>query len=121
MARKKAKKTTRKAPAKQTALPRGYEAIAGFGQSWPNDDTKIGDMIQGTVIEFDEVETKHGDNEVAKIETKDGTVYTFWRSATSGALFEYEEGIEVAIIYDGLGKKKGKNNPPKLFRVGIKE
>jgi len=81
-------------------------------------------MVQGTVIEFDTIVVQRGkkkdDVQLAKLETKDG-VFTIWESAGLRALFEYEEGVEVAIIFDGMGRAKKGQNAPKLFRLGIKE
>ena len=122
---KKKGKTTKAAKVSNTSLPKGFTPIAGRGQSWPNENTKPGDMIQGTIVEYDEVTVGTGkkkrDVQIAKIETPKGHVYTVWESAGNGALFEYEVETEVAIIFDGYGKAKGGNNPPKLFRMGVKE
>ena len=55
---------------------------------------------------------------------KSGERFTVWESAALGGLFdsiaETGEGPEVYIRYDGLGKKKPGQNPPKLFTVAIK-
>lgn len=114
-----------RAKAKEATLPRGYTAISSSSISWPNDDTKKGDMIQGQVIEFDTIKVKRGkkmeDVQLCKFECKDGTVYTIWESAFLAGLFEYEEGVEAAIIYDGMGTAKKGQNAPKLFRLGVKD
>lgn len=123
MARTK-KKGRKPAKAKVTTqLPKGYDAIGGFGTPWPNDNTQPGDMIQGTLTDFDEFTTGRGKEkrttQTVKIETKDG-LFTFYESAGSRELFEYEEGTEVAIIFDGMGPKKKGRNPAKLYRIGVK-
>ncbi len=107
----------------KTELPKGFQAISGFGQSWPNDDTKKGDMIVGAIIEFDEVDVKRGKKtetvQNMKLESKEGVVYTLWESAGLRPLFDYEEGSEVAIIFDGMGKAKAGQNAPRLYRLGV--
>jgi hypothetical protein len=82
-------------------------------------------MVRGTVIEFDVVEVKRGKKkvevEVAKLETLDGPVLTLWESAGLAPIFDYEEGVEVAIIFDGMGKAKRGQNAPRLYRIGVNE
>lgn len=120
------KKTTRKASTTRkgtaTQLPKGYEAITGFADSWPNEDTKVGDMIEGTLSDFDEVKTKNRKEptQVCTLTTKEGKAYRLWESAGLRPLFEYEEGTKAAVIYDGLGPKQRGKNPMKLFRIGVK-
>lgn len=115
-----ARKTARKG--KVTELPKGYTAIGGFGQSWPNDNTKKGDAITGEVLEYDEFTvTRNGKKQSAetlKLEADNGTVYTVWRSAGNGVLFDqdYTE-VVVWIRFDGLGPKKRGQNPAKLFTI----
>lgn len=117
---------------KQTtaALPKGFTAIGGFGKSWPNDETKNGEAIQGVVVEYDEITVprKRGNKTVnekvnnLKLETGDGTVYTVWESAGLRALFEEDyTDVEVWIRFDGMGRKKRGQNPPKLFTVAYNE
>lgn len=121
--KKTGKKAAKQAPT--TQLPKGFTPIARRGQSWPNENTRPGDMLVGIIIEFDEIEFSEGrkkrTTQIAKIETEKGEVFTFWESATSAPLFEYEEGTEVAIIFDGYGEKKKGRNPAKLFRIGVNE
>ena len=109
---------------KVTKLPKGYEAISGFGQSWPSDDTKAGDMIEGTITEFDEVDVKRGKKTTTvqnmKVETKEGQVHTLWESAGLRPLFEYEEGTIICVIFLGMGKAKRGQNPPRLYTLGVK-
>jgi hypothetical protein len=81
-------------------------------------------MVAGTVVEFDEFDTGKGKNartvQTAKLETKDGTVYTLYESSGLRPIFEYEEGTEFAIIFDGMGKAKPGQNAPRLYRIGVK-
>ena len=110
--------------ASKATLPKGFEAIQRGSESWPNDDTVIGEMIQGKILEFDSVTVKRGKKteevEMCRVETKDKKTYTLWRSAGLAPLFDYEEGTEFAIIYDGYGKAKKGQNAPRLYRIGVK-
>ena len=117
MARKKA---TRSKPA---TLPKGFQPIGGFATSWPNEETKIGDAIQGIVSGYDEIPVKRGKKtenvELLRLEGNDGRDYTVWRSSGLAALFDEDyTDVEVYIQYNGLGKKKPGQNPPKLFTIG---
>jgi hypothetical protein len=55
---------------------------------------------------------------------KSGERFTVWESAALVELFdqikETGEGPEVYLRFEGLGKKKPGQNPPKLFTVAIK-
>ena len=117
------RKTKKKTKAKVTTLPKGFEPISGFGISWPNDDIKKGAMLVGAIIEYDEVDVKRGGKtetvQNLKLETKEGEVFTLWKSAGLRPLFEYEEGTKVAVIFDGMGKAKRGQNAPRLYRLGI--
>jgi len=122
-ARKKtAKKTTRKA-ATVAALPKGFTAIGGFGKTWPDDDTKVGEAIQGVVTDYHEnIKTQHGTTANLKLEAANGEVYTVWQSAALAALFDEDyTDVEVWLRFDGMGKKKGKKNAPKLFTLAVNE
>lgn len=130
MAKKTAKKTSsRKAASKveriaPQGLPKGFEPIAGGGQSWPGKDGKPGDVLHGEIIEFDEFTQGKGKDkrttQTAKIRTKDGAVFTIYESAGLRAIFEYEEGSEVFIRFLGFGDAKRGQNAPRLYEVGIK-
>jgi hypothetical protein len=117
-----ARKTKKKG--KVTRLPKGFEPISGFGQAWPGEDAKVGDMLTGTITDFDEFETGTGKNkrtvQTMKVETSDGLVYTLYESSGLRALFEYEAGTEVAVIYDGMGRAKRGQNAPRLYRLAVK-
>lgn len=112
-----------RAKAKVATLPKGFTAIGGFGATFPGEKTKPGEAIRGTVIEYHEnIKTQHGVTANLKLEAKDGEVFTVWQSAALGILFDEDyEGVEIWLRYDGLGKKKGKKNPPKLFTLAVME
>lgn len=124
----KRKTTRRKTPRKGTVaqLPKGFTAIqSGFGLSWPNEETKIGDAIEGVVTGYRTVKrakNKGGDTQVMSVEQADGTHITVWKSAVLETFFDEDyEGLSVWIRFDGLGKKKRGQNPAKLFTYAYKE
>jgi len=123
MAAAKKKATRTRKPATVAQLPKGFTAIGGFGTTFPADNTKKGTAIQGVVTGYKEdIKTQHGLTSNMTIEAKDGTNYTVWHSAGLSALFDEDyTDVEVWIRYDGLGKKRGKKNPPKLFTLAINE
>jgi hypothetical protein len=85
-------------------------------------------ILEGRITAFDTVEqtrkvgkkTVKVDVGVMTITSKDGKTYNVWESAGTKPLFEYEEGTSVFLAYLGLGEARGGNNPPKLYRIGIK-
>ena len=105
------------------ALPKGFTAIGGFGKTFPGEDTKPGEAIQGVITDYHEnIKTQHGVTANLKLEAADGEVYTVWQSAALAVLFDEDyTDVEVFIRFDGLGKKKGKKNPPKLFTLAVNE
>lgn len=119
---RKTKRKTKKG--KVTRLPKGFEAISGFGQSWPGEDATIGDMLVGSITDFDEFETGKGRNkrtvQTMKVEDGDGRVYTLYESSGLRALFEYEVGTEIAVIFEGMGRAKRGQNAPRLYRLAVK-
>lgn len=123
MTKKAAKKAAPRKAVKVAALPKGFTAIGGFGKTWPEDNTKIGEAIRGTVAEYHEnIKTQHGVTANLKLETKSGEVYTVWSSAALSILFDEDyTDVEVWIRYDGLGKKKPGKNQAKLYTLAINE
>lgn len=137
--KKTAKKTARKkAPAKATAaaaalpaaeaIPEGFEEIGGgYAPTWKPEELRV---LHGPVTGgVREVEMTIGRKKQTRrcmevTRKKNGERYTVWESAALGELFdqiaETGEGPEVYIRFDGLGKKKPGQNPPKLFTVAIK-
>jgi hypothetical protein len=127
-----AKKTARKETTRKTrkptvtVLPKGFTSIGGFGKSWPNDDTKVGQAIGGTVTDYDEIAVTREGRKVKvqnlKLETPEGEVFTVWESAGLMILFEEDyTGFQVWIRYDGLGAKKRGRNQARLYSVAYKE
>ena len=108
---------------KVTRLPKGFEAISGFGQAWPNDDTEVGSLLTGEITEFDEFDTGTGKNkrtvQTMKVEDANGRVHTLYESSGLRALFEYEVGTRIAVIFDGMGRAKRGQNAPRLYRLGV--
>lgn len=125
----KKRKTTRKTTPRKgtvTVLPKGFTAIeSGFGRSWPDEDTKIGEAITGIVTGYRDVpraKNKGGDTQVMTVEIADGTSLSLWKGAVLTPLFEEDyEGMEVWIRYDGLAKKKRGQNPARLYTYAYKE
>jgi hypothetical protein len=126
MARKKASKKTAAKKGTQAQLPKGFTAISsGFSKSWPSEETKIGDAIEGVVTEYRDVprpKAKGGDTQVMSIEQEDGTTVSVWKSAVLTPFFDEDyEGVRVWIRFDGHGKKKKGQNPVKLFTFAYEE
>ena len=134
MAKTAKKKATKKAPAKAAALPaaeaipEGFEQIGGgYAPTWKPDEKRVlHGPVTGGVREVEmtigrKKQTRRCMEVTAK---KSGERFTVWESAALGALFdqilETGEGPEVYICYDGLGKAKPGQNPPKLFTVAVK-
>ncbi len=118
-----AKKKARKTAGKPAALPKGFHSIGGFGITFPDEHTKKGTAIQGVVTGYREnIKTQHGVTSNLTIETKDGETFTVWESAGLAVLFEDDyTDVEIWLRFDGLGRKKGKKNPPKLFTLAVNE
>jgi hypothetical protein len=135
---KTAKKTARKkAPAKAAAtalpkaepIPEGFEQIGGgYATTWKPEEH--GKLLHGKVTGgVREVEMTIGRKKQTRrcmevTQKKSGERYTLWESAALGELFDTivdtGEGPEVYVRFDGYGKKKAGQNPPKLFTVAIK-
>ena len=139
MDKKKAKKTTKKtAPKKQAEaalpevedIPEGFEEIGGgYAPTWkPEEHGKLlHGRVTGGVREVElMIGRKKKQTRCMEIQQKkSGARYTLWESAALGELFETigetGEGPEVYVRFDGYGKKKSGQNPPKLFTVAIKK
>jgi len=123
MATRKSKpKSARGGNAKARKLPKGFTAISGGSDSWPNDSTKAGDFITVTTAEFKKVPTKFDkkpkDFNVCECEDDDGRKVTLWRSSGLAPVFEYEEGTRFYIEFLGMGKAKKGQNAPRLYQIG---
>lgn len=129
MAGKKKTATKRKYKPRKgtvTTLPKGFTSIGGFGKSWPNDDTKVGQAIGGTVTDYDEIVVTREGRKVKvqnlKLETTEGEVFTVWESAGLMILFDEDyTGLVIWIRYDGLGPKKRGRNQARLYSIAYKE
>jgi hypothetical protein len=100
------------------ALPPGFKAISGGGDSWKPD--KAGESIMGNLIDIKKVHfdaEKKGkkvvqearDVNVYTIRTKDGEVRV-WHSAGLAALAKVKKGCAVFIQYLGtLPARKGRS------------
>ena len=131
-AKKSSKKVSKKASVtalpKQDAIPEGFETIgASYAPAWKPEELKV---LHGPVtgaVRSVELTIRKEKKTVRCMEVtrkKSGERFTVWESASLRDLFdqivELGEGPEVYIRYDGLGKKKPGQNPPKLFTVAIK-
>ena len=131
-AKKKATKKTAPAAAlpESEAIPEGFEEIGGgYAQTWKPEEH--GKLLHGKVTGgVREVEMTIGRKKQTRrclevTQKKSGERFTLWESAALGELFdqivETGEGPEVYVRFDGYGKKKPGQNPPKLFTVAIKQ
>lgn len=137
MAKTSKKPARKKAPAKAKAealpqggdIPEGFEQIGGgYAATWKPEEH--GKLLHGPVTGgVREVELTIGRKKQTRrcmevTQKKTGERYTLWESAALGELFdqiaESGEGPELYVRFDGYGKKKAGQNPPKLFTVAIK-
>ncbi len=131
-ASKKVSKTTAKATASalpaSESVPEGFEEIGGgYAPTWKPEEMRV---LHGPVTGgVREVEMTIGRKKQTRrcmevTAQKSGERFTVWESAALGDLFdrisETGEGPKVFLRFDGLGKKKPGQNPPKLFTVAIK-
>lgn len=123
---KKSAKTNAPDPS-EIKVPQGFKPISGaFAPTWnPAEDENQPQEIVGTWGKERIVTIRRGrgvqEQRVVPIQTET-EAWTLWCSAGLVALFDSaEEGDEVYIRFDGLGQKKGKQNPPKLFTTAIAE
>lgn len=124
MAARKSKRGAARAKS-ASKLPKGFTAISGSSDSWPNDNTKPGDSILATITEYDSIKVKRGrkleDVELMRCEASDGRKVTLWKSAGLAPLFEYEEGTEFYAEFNGMGKAKKGQNAPRLYTLAVNE
>lgn len=135
MAKKAKKKASKPATAAASALPEsegipeGFEEIGGgYAPTWK---PEVGNVLHGPVtggvrmVEMT-IGRKKQERRCMEVTTKKGGErFTLWESAALGELFdtiaETGEGPEVYVKFTGYGKKKAGQNPPKLFKVAIKQ
>jgi hypothetical protein len=130
--KKVSKKTTAKADAaalpSSEPIPEGFEQLGGgYAPSWKPEEKKV---LHGKVTGgVREVEMTIGRKKQTRrcmevTSKKSGERFTVWESAALGELFDQivtdGEGAEVFLRFEGYGKKKPGQNPPKLFTVAIK-
>jgi len=138
--KKISKKASKRKPATADAtalptsanVPEGFKQLGGgYAATWKPEN--IGDQLQGFISGVPrEVEFKQGrkvvQRNVMEITDEAGNRFAVWQSAALGELFDQVRemgedaiGVQVFLQYDGLGKKKAGQNPPKLFTVAIAE
>jgi hypothetical protein len=117
------KKATRK-PATANAVPSGYKQIGGgYADSWnPEEMPVLEGKVTGEVKTVEmTIGRKKTERRCLEFTTNDDLAVTIWESAALGHFFDHvqNEGIggQYFIRYDGLGKAKKGQNPPKLFTV----
>jgi len=140
-ARKKAtKKASTRKPAAASAtanlpqsndIPEGMKQMGGgYAPTWKPETP--GEALHGTVTAgIRDVEFKQGrktvQRRVMEVTSMSGEQrFAVWESAALGELFDNiagggdaSIGAEVYLRFDGLGKKKPGQNPPKLFTVAL--
>ena len=116
-----------------SAIPAGMKQLGGgYSPTWT--PVEVGDSIHAIVsdlpkeLTLNEGTKKENTTRVMEVTDMEGTRHAIWCSAVLNTLFDAvealeEEGIgtEIYIQYDGLGKKKTGQNPPKLFTVAMTE
>lgn len=127
MATRKKKATAKASPAlpPASAIPEGFETIGGsYAPTWKPENP--GDCIVGEVTTgIREVKMKIGRKEttrrVVELTNAEGVAHAVWESATLSGMFDdiaaEGPGATYWIRFDGLGKKKQGQHPPKLFTV----
>ena len=110
------------------AIPEGFEEIGGgYALTWrPEEQKTLHGRVTGDVRDVEmTVGRKKQTRRCMEVTTKkSGERFTVWNSAALNELFdqiiELGVGPEVFIRFDGYGKKKPGQNPPKLFTVALK-
>lgn len=114
-------------------IPSGMKQMGGgYAPTWT--PVEIGDSIHGVVSDLPKELTlnkgtkKENVTRVMEVTDMEGERFAVWDSAVLASLFDEIEGlddaaigVEIYIKYDGLGKKKPGQNPPKLFTVAIQD
>lgn len=136
--KKTAKKTTRKTAAQEypeappANIPEGMKTLgSSYAKTWEPD---VGDSIHGTVtggvrsVDMPKrgrmAATTRRVIEVTDVDTE--ARVAVWESAALGELFDTldgrennGEGVAIFLQFDGFGKKKPGQNPPKLYTVAL--
>jgi hypothetical protein len=132
MTKKKASKKTSK-PANATAaakpsqadIPEGFQQMGGgYAPTWEVEkQPTLHGIVTGGVRDVElTIGRKKQTRRCLEMTTKDGGErFTVWESAALGDFFDHiveaGEGGEYFLRFDGYGKKKPGQNPPKLFTV----
>lgn len=107
-------------------LPSGFKPISGgSGTAW---DYKAEPVLEGKLVSITEFESKFKDPATKKfkkqkravIQRKDGSEVGVYESAGTRPLFDVKKGKQVAIVFLGTKKIKGRAQPMKEFAVGVK-
>lgn len=122
------KKATAKSLPKADAIPEGMTRIGkSYAPSWDVEAMgilagKVTDIVREVTIPA-KGKRPEATRRVFEVTTVEGERFTVWESASLSEFFDAVadkgEGAEVWIRYDGLGKKKPGQNPPKLFTPAI--
>lgn len=105
-------------------LPKGFKAISGGGGN--SVEWKKGKIVQGVVVEvktIDKKNPKKGENStmrLMRIQTKEGDVTVWEKSALQGLFDAAKKGKAVYIEHVGMGKAKKGQSAPNLFIAGMK-
>ena len=131
MAKKTAKKTAKPATALPSSqdIPEGFKQMGGgYAATWKpeTEGESLTGFVTGGVRDVElTIGRKKQTRRCFEMTTDDDQRFTIWESAALGELFdtviEAGEGIGVYLRFDGYGKKKPGQNPPKLFTVAVAE
>ncbi len=127
-----AKKTAKKTALGRDGIPSGYRKLGeSYADTWKpeTEGERVHGTVTGGVRSVDMPKRGRipaGTRRVIEVTNHTGERLAVWESAALGELFDTLDGMkdngvgaEVFIQYDGLGKKKAGQNPPKLFTVAI--
>lgn len=110
-------------------IPTGYKVIESGDFAPIHNFSKKGETLEGKVISIKKSTFKKYKNSRAMtLKLFDGRRVAVWSCKDLDGLYDEAQNMltakeepEVFMTFLGLGKKKGKNNPMKLFVSGIKE
>ena len=93
------------------------------GGTWGGKDLKPGDQITGTIKAIKDNANARPDKPLHDyiLETGKGEVRVWGAAFLEGKFSEDDIGKEIRITYQGLGKAKKGQKPPKQFEVEVKE
>lgn len=139
MTKKKASKKTSKKTSKKSAnatasasasapaqqdIPDGFTQMGGgYAPTWEVEKRAVlHGSVTGAVREVElTIGRKKQTRRCMEITSKEGERFTVWESAALGDFFDHVteagEGGMYFLRFDGYGKKKTGQNPPKLFTI----